>query len=41
MLDPNYDSNMVLDTLLAIEQSKKATIERHIAALEYAIVRFN
>lgn len=34
MLDPNYDSNMVLDTLLAIEQSKKATIERHIAALE-------
>lgn len=35
MLDPNYDSNMVLDTLLAIEQSKKATIERHIAALEY------
>jgi len=35
MLDPNYDSNMVLDTLLAIEQSKKATIERYIAALEY------
>jgi len=35
MLDPNYDSNLVLDTLLAIEQSKKATIERHIAALEY------
>ena len=35
MMDPNYDSNMVLDTLLAIEQSKKATIERHIAALEY------
>lgn len=35
MLDPNYDSIMVLDTLLAIEQSKKATIERHIAALEY------
>lgn len=35
MLDPNYDGNMVLDTLLAIEQSKKATIERHIAALEY------
>ena len=35
MLEPNYDGNMVLDTLLAIEQSKKATIERHIAALEY------
>lgn len=35
MLDPNYDSSLVLDTLLAIEQSKKATIERHIAALEY------
>lgn len=35
MMDPNYDSNFVLDTLLAIEQSKKATIERHIAALEY------
>ena len=34
MLDPNYDSNLVLDALLAIEQSKKATIERHIAALE-------
>jgi DNA-binding transcriptional MerR regulator len=35
MMDPNYDSNLVLDTLLAIEQSKKATIDRHIAALEY------
>lgn len=35
MMDPDYDSNLVLDTLLAIEQSKKATIERHIAALEY------
>ena len=35
MLDPNYDGNMVIDTLLAIERSKKATIERHIAALEY------
>lgn len=35
MLDPNYDSNLVLDTLLAIEQAKKARIERHIAALEY------
>ena len=35
MLDPNYDSNQVLDTLLAIEHAKKATIERHIAALNY------
>ena len=35
MLDPHYDSNMVLETLLAIEHAKKATIERHIAALEY------
>lgn len=35
MLDPAYDSNLVLDTLLAIEQSKKTTIECHIAALEY------
>lgn len=35
MLDPNYDSNLVLDTLLAIEQAKKARIERHIVALEY------
>ena len=35
MLSPNYDGNKVLDALLAIEQAKKATIERHIAALEY------
>ena len=35
MLDPHYDSNMVIETLLAIEHAKKATIERHIAALEY------
>ena len=35
MLDPNYDSDVVLDTLLAIEHAKKATIERHIAALNY------
>ena len=35
MLDPNYDSNLVLDTLLAVERTKRATIERHIAALEY------
>ena len=35
MLDPNYDSNLVLETLLALEQAKKLHIERHIAALEY------
>lgn len=35
MLDPHYDSNMVIETLLAIEHAKKATIERHIAALEF------
>lgn len=35
MLDPDYDSNRVLDTLLAVERTKRATIERHIAALEY------
>lgn len=35
MLDPHYDSNMILETLLAIEHAKKATIERHIAALNY------
>ena len=35
MLDPNYDSSLVLDTLLATEQTKRATIDRHIAALEY------
>ena len=35
MLDRNYDSNLVLDTLLSMEHARKATIERHIAALEY------
>lgn len=35
MLDPTSDSNMVLETLLAMEYAKKATIERHIAALNY------
>ena len=35
MLDPNYDSNLVLETLLAVERTKRAIIERHIAALEY------
>ena len=35
MLDPDYDSNLILDTLLAVERTKRATIERHIAALEY------
>jgi len=35
MLDPNYDSNLVLGTLLSIEQEKRVHIERNIAALEY------
>lgn len=38
MLPPNYDSNMILQTLLAMEQEKKIHIERHIAALEYLIL---
>lgn len=38
MLTPNYDSNMILQTLLAMEQEKKIHIERHIAALEYLIL---
>ena len=35
MRDTNYDSNQVLETLLALEQSKREKIDRHIAALEY------
>lgn len=38
MLTPNYDSNMIFQTLLAMEQEKKVHIERHIAALEYLIL---
>lgn len=38
MLTPNYDSNMILHALLAMEQEKKLHIERHIAALEYLIL---
>lgn len=38
MLTPNYDSNSILHTLLAMEQEKKIHIERHIAALEYLIL---
>jgi len=38
MLTPNYDSSMILQTLLAMEQEKKMHIERHIAALEYLIL---
>lgn len=38
MLTPDYDSNMILHTLLAMEQEKKLHIERHIAALEYLIL---
>ena len=35
MLSPGYDSNLILKTLLALEQEKKVHIERNIAALEY------
>ena len=35
MLEPDYDSNLVLCTLLSIEQEKRVHIERNIAALEY------
>ena len=38
MLSPNYDSNLILHTLLTMEQEKKIHIERHIAALEYLIL---
>lgn len=38
MLDPNYDSNRALETLLALEQAKKTHMERNIAALEYLIL---
>ena len=35
MLDPNYDSNQILETLLALELRKREQANRHIAALEY------
>lgn len=35
MLDPDYDRNLVLESLLEQERIKKARTERHIAALEY------
>lgn len=35
MLDPDYDRNLILESLLEQEQIKKARTERHIAALEY------
>ena len=35
MLDPHYDSNLALDTLLSMEQARKTAIEQQIAALEY------
>lgn len=38
MLNPNYDSNMILHTLLALEREKKLHIDRHIAALEYLVL---
>lgn len=38
MLTPNYDSNMVLHTLLTMEREKKIHVERNIAALEYLVL---
>ena len=38
MMAPNYDSNMVLHTMITLEQEKKTHIERHIAALEYLVL---
>lgn len=38
MLAPDYDSNAVLHTLLAVEWEKKLHIERNIAALEYLVL---
>ena len=38
MLSPNYDSNMILHTLLTMERDKKLHIERRIAALEYLVL---
>lgn len=35
MLDPNYDSDSALDTLLVSKCEKKRAIERQIAAIEY------
>ena len=35
MLEPGYDSNRVLDTLLAREEDKRVQINRNIAALNY------
>lgn len=35
MLDPHYDSDRALDTLLSMEQARKTAIEQQIAALEY------
>ena len=38
MLTPNYDSNIVLHTLLTMEREKKIHVERNIAALEYLVL---
>jgi len=38
MLAPNYDSNAILHTLLAIERDKRLHIDRRIAALEYLVL---
>lgn len=38
MLAPGYDSNEVLNTLLALQREKRIHIERSIAALEYLVL---
>lgn len=38
MLAPDYDSNRILETMIASEQAKIVHIERNIAALEYLIL---
>ena len=35
VLDPQYDSNQILETLLGLEIRKREQADRHIAALEY------
>lgn len=35
MLNPDYDTNRILESLLEREQAKKVQIEKHIAVLEY------
>lgn len=39
MLDPDYDRNLVLESLLEQERIKKVRTERHIAAVQDSINR--